>query len=235
MFVQQYAEGIDTAYNIPIALELRGLLDRGRLVEAMKELVKRHEALRTSFHMVDGEIVQKINSNVELNVEFCEVDPDRLNKIILESIHPFDMEKAPLMRIKLIKLSTDRHVMLMDIHHIVSDGISLAVLIEEAAGLYDGKPQADLTVQYKDFSVWQEDFLSSDRIVEQEALLDEQAFRRSTGAECAAGLQKVRERSFKGDNVRFTIPEQLSAELESIAKQEKLTLNNCSCRCILLF
>ena len=226
MFVQQYAEGIDTAYNIPIALELRGQLDTGRLVEAMKELVKRHEALRTSFHMVDGEIVQKINSNVELNVEFCETDPDRLSKTILESIHPFDMEKAPLMRIKLIQLSADRHVMLMDIHHIVSDGISLAVLIEEAAGLYDGKQQADLTVQYKDFSAWQEDFLSSDRIVEQDAYWTNKLSGEIPVLNVPLDYKRLEKRSFKGGSVRFNIPEQLSAELESIAKREKLTLNN---------
>jgi amino acid adenylation domain-containing protein len=155
------------AYNIPITLALTGNLDRVALRRALQTVIERHESLRTSFVASDGRLRQIIHETIEL--PWSEVDlrgrPDaerEARRIAAEHAHRrFDLARGPLLRAGLVDLARDRHLLLFNIHHIVSDVVSLGVLVRELSICYAAcaaqRPPAlePLAIQYKDFAAWQ--------------------------------------------------------------------------------
>lgn len=147
-----------TGYHMPACLELSGRLNRNRLQEAFSALLQRHEALRTSFVLRNGEPMQHIHSHVDLELTDLHMPSESLLHETMETfVKPFDVEKAPLLRVTLAKVNEDRHFLLLDMHHLIADGVSMSVLIQELTDLYRGKELRPLKLQYKDFSVWQHD------------------------------------------------------------------------------
>ncbi|WP_257453440.1 non-ribosomal peptide synthetase/type I polyketide synthase [Archangium lipolyticum] len=141
-----------TTYNTPAAFHLRGVLDLRRLEEVFNTLVERHESLRTSFHEVDGVPVQKVAAHVPFAVRYHEAWPEGTPFESL--IRPFDLGVAPLLRVDVIRLAAEHHVLFVDVHHIAVDGTSLAVLVREFMALYGGERLAPLQLQFKDYAVW---------------------------------------------------------------------------------
>ncbi|WP_425123046.1 condensation domain-containing protein, partial [Bacillus velezensis] len=120
-------------------------LDRGRLEETFRQLVERHESLRTSFETgPDGEPVQRIHDSVPFQLDEAE-SADAF-------VRPFCLEEAPLFRAALVKESDERHLLLTDMHHIISDGVSVNTLIKEFGELYAGRSLAPMRLQYKDYA-----------------------------------------------------------------------------------
>ncbi|MCY9264016.1 amino acid adenylation domain-containing protein [Bacillus haynesii] len=151
-----------TSYNMPAALELRGKLSRKRLKEAFATLIDRHEALRTSFVLQNGEPMQRIVSAAEVKWTELQIQSeDSLNEVMKSFVQPFDLEKAPLIRVSLAALSEDRHYFLLDMHHLIADGMSMGTFIQEFTHIYSGKELPPLTLQYKDFAVWQNEQFSA--------------------------------------------------------------------------
>ncbi|MCX7923505.1 MAG: AMP-binding protein, partial [Clostridia bacterium] len=168
LYILSQMEEVGTSYNLPQVLEIGGKLDTVRFEEAFGKLARRHETLRTSFEMVDGEPVQKIHKDVELKVVHIEAGEQDIEAVAEGFIRPFDLGSAPLIRIGLVKLAEDRHIMLFDMHHIISDGTSIGILVKEFVSLYGGDELPELTVQYKDFSAWQERILKGEENRKQE-------------------------------------------------------------------
>ncbi|QPK87040.1 amino acid adenylation domain-containing protein [Bacillus velezensis] len=145
-----------TGYHMPACLELSGRLNRDRLHEAFSALLQRHEALRTSFVLRNGEPMQHVHSHVDLDLTEIHMPSGTLLQEAMETfVKPFDVEKAPLLRVTLAKATEERHFLLLDMHHLIADGVSMSVLIQELTDLYRGKELRPLKLQYKDFSVWQ--------------------------------------------------------------------------------
>ena len=167
-FIDQLAPG-KSAYNIPAAIRLKGPLNVVALERSLNEIVKRHEALRTTFAMVDGGPVQVIAPTLtmalpvvdlrELSGDEREIEVQRL--AAEEARLPFDLARGPLLRIKLLRLGDEEHVGLLTMHHIVSDGWSTGILIREMACSTkpspSGRPSSlpELPIQYADFANWQ--------------------------------------------------------------------------------
>ncbi|MCP5051814.1 MAG: AMP-binding protein, partial [bacterium] len=141
-----------TNYNIPFILPVGGNIEKDQLESVLKRLINRHESLRTSFEMIGENPVQRVRENVSFEMEYIE----EINTIE-DFVRPFDLGKAPLMRSALIRRAESSHIWIVDIHHIVSDGTSQAILEEDFIALYNGKePEPPtLRIQYKDFSHWQ--------------------------------------------------------------------------------
>ncbi|MGH3900675.1 MAG: non-ribosomal peptide synthetase, partial [Pseudonocardiaceae bacterium] len=172
-----------TEYNIGVGLRLSGVLDPDALRTALDALVGRHESLRTTFHTVDGHGVQLVAARGELplramdlstTASSAERDTAVEQALAEELSHPFDLQRGPLTRAVLVRLAEDDHVLLLNQHHIVTDGWSTEVLVDELAKLYArarGAPVElpDLLIQYPDFAVWQRKRLSGDAL---EAHLD---------------------------------------------------------------
>ena len=179
-FLHQLAEN-NPFYNIPLVIQISGELDVAALEQTFNQVVRRHETLRTSFSAVGGEPVQVIAAPEPLRmtvIALQELTPEerevRTRSIIAEeTTTPFDLAVNPLLRVTLLKLAADEHVLLVTMHHIISDGWSMGVLIREVSTHYtaflkqEPATLAELPVQYADFAVWQRNWLSG-------AVLDEQ-------------------------------------------------------------
>src|SRR6185503_18826295 len=160
-FLDQMEPG-SSSYNIPAAVRLRGALDIEVLERTLSEVVRRHEVLRTRFSAIDGEPVQVIEAAAPIKLEVLDLSAldeaertagtERL--VAEESARPFDLSRGPLLRVSLLRLQKDEHVALVTMHHIVSDGWSIGVLVREVAALYNAyvrgaeSPLEELPVQY---------------------------------------------------------------------------------------
>ena len=159
----------DTSYNLPGYIELEGQLDISRLEAALKGLLERHESLRTGFEWRDGEPVQIVQAEVPFSLEWLETDGANTDTLMKAFVRPFDLERPPLFRAGFAALSEDRHLLLFDMHHIISDGASLDILIRELGKLYSGDELPPLKIQYKDYAAWHNALLQCESIKAQEA------------------------------------------------------------------
>jgi amino acid adenylation domain-containing protein len=174
-FLNQF-EGASATYNIPAALRLTGILNLDALHQALAEIVRRHEALRTSFANLSGRPIQVIHSHATLDLEVVNLQhlPDNERELAVKqqiqqsALTPFDLESTPLMRCSLLQLSSTESVFCINMHHIVSDGWSIGVLVQELSALYpaycakEPSPLPELEIQYADFAVWQRQWLSGE-------------------------------------------------------------------------
>ncbi|MDQ3764631.1 MAG: amino acid adenylation domain-containing protein, partial [Actinomycetota bacterium] len=163
----------ETEYSIGVGLRLSGVLDSDALRAALDALVGRHESLRTTFHTVDGHGVQMVAPHGEIPLRAVDLPTivsferdTTVEEILAEELsHPFDLQRGPLTRAVLVRVTEDDHVLLLNQHHIVTDGWSTEVLVDELAKLYAaarGMPVElpELLIQYPDFAVWQQERLS---------------------------------------------------------------------------
>ncbi|NIM81466.1 MAG: AMP-binding protein, partial [Candidatus Aminicenantes bacterium] len=152
LYILQQTDEADMTYNMPLVRVLEGKLDKERLATAFRRLIARHESFRTSFGMVHGEPVQKIHREVSFEIEWGEK-----SSFLKDLIRPFALSQAPLLRVGLVKLESEKHLLIIDMHHIISDGTSMKIFINDFTALYahPGKELPPLRLQYKDFSRWQ--------------------------------------------------------------------------------
>ena len=160
MYLLRQFEGESVAYNIAGAVLLEGRVNREQIDGWFTQLIARHETLRTSFELVDGEPVQRIHPEVAFAVEYLELPElesgsEQLREVIGGWIRPFNLGEAPLLRIKLVRLKDEKRLLFFDMHHIISDGISMGIIIKELAEISQNRELAELRIQYKDFAVWQ--------------------------------------------------------------------------------
>ncbi|AIU82000.1 non-ribosomal peptide synthetase [Bacillus velezensis] len=217
MYVLQQLEDGGIGYNMPAVLELTGPLDRGRLEETFRQLVERHESLRTSFETgPDGEPVQRIHDSVPFQLDEAE-SADAF-------VRPFCLEEAPLFRAALVKESDERHLLLTDMHHIISDGVSVNTLIKEFGELYAGRSLAPMRLQYKDYAVWQRSFQEKEGYQKQEAYWLKRLEGELPVLELPADKPRPAVRSFAGGSVSCTLDAETASGLHRIARDHGSTL-----------
>jgi fengycin family lipopeptide synthetase D len=225
MFILNQMEGSGIGYNIPMAMKIEGKINKIRLEDTIKALVKRHENLRTSFKLIDEEPVQIINDeDTEIKIMYAKAKDDEVNEIIKEFVRPFDLSETSLMRVGLIEIKEDEHVLLIDVHHIVLDGISSSILLREFGQLYEGKELPDLQLQYKDFAVWQNKLFETEAIKKQEDYWLNIFSGELPVLSLSTDYVRQAIRSFEGDNIRFSLGEDLTKELRKIAKETGCTM-----------
>jgi amino acid adenylation domain-containing protein len=174
-FLDQLEPG-SSFYNSPAALRLSGDLDIDALRRTFHEIICRHEVLRTIFAMRDGQAVQHIHAPTDFQLPVRDLthltgeerESEALRLTHEEAHRPFDLSRGPLMRATLLKLGEQEHILLLTMHHIVSDGWSVGILIREVAALYDAFTRGaesslpELAIQYADYAVWQREWLTSE-------------------------------------------------------------------------
>ncbi len=194
------------AYNMPGAMIIEGILDIKRFEETFKCLIGRHEAYRTSITFENGGLVQKVNDNIDFKVAIIEKGDGSLDAIIDNFIRPFDLRKAPLLRVGLVKLDKDRYLMLFDVHHIISDGVSAGILIKEFASLYNGNKLPEVKLQYRDYAVWQEKVFTDSHSCES-VIANQKQYWKDTFAggipllNLPVDYPRKSQRSFEGDRI----------------------------------
>ena len=147
-----------TAFNMPIAWELKAGMDIDKIKEALRTLVIRHESLRTSFVFDKDQIYQKVHDLPALNFRQLSADEEDLDEVMTSLIQPFDLRQSSLMRVFFIDTDKGRTLMLIDMHHIICDGASQINLLNDFRNLYQGEQLAELPVQYKDYASWEYSF-----------------------------------------------------------------------------
>ena len=236
-FLDQLEPG-KSVYNLADAIRLTGLLDIGALTQSFNDIVRRHEALRTTFREIDGEPFQIIAPFLVIPIQVEDLsgltkedrEGDVARLAVEEAQVPFDLTRGPLLRIRLLKLGDLDHVLLFTMHHIISDGWSIGVLTKELSLLYEAfsekkpSPLSDLPIQYADFARWQRDRLQGEQL---EKLLSYWT-RQLTGAPAVLDLpsdrSRPREQSSRGAKQSLRLSEQLSAALTDLSQTSGATL-----------
>ncbi len=223
LFMYQQLNSESSAYNMPILASLEGFLDKGRFEETFKNLIYRHESLRTSFHLIDNGPVQKIHKDVGFKIEYSDacIPPGDIMKKFLRS---FDLSREPLLRVGLFKIDEIRHFLVVDIHHIISDAISHRILMRDFLLYYRRELLEPLKLQYKDYSEWESGELQKERRKKQEIYWLKQFSNRQSSLEPPTDYPRPDRQNFEGRSVNFGISEEESWRLKELAKQESATL-----------
>ncbi|WP_167957198.1 SDR family NAD(P)-dependent oxidoreductase [Anaerosporobacter faecicola] len=150
----------DISWNMSWVYNVKGHLDVDKLEEVLQFLIRRHEILRTSLHLIKNEIVQKVEDTVEFSIVQQEMNNRDINEVANEFIKPFHLEKAPLFRVGLFRATDDEYYLLFDIHHLIADAASMQVMLNDISNIYRGNKLPDMTIQYTDYSEWQNTLLS---------------------------------------------------------------------------
>ncbi|MBG9807845.1 peptide synthetase, partial [Bacillus subtilis] len=225
IYVLQQLEDGGTGYNMPAVLELEGKLNPERMDRAFKELIKRHESLRTSFEQdAGGDPVQRIHDEVPFTLQTTVLGERTEQEAAAAFIKPFDLSQAPLFRAQIVKVSDERHLLLVDMHHIISDGVSVNILIREFGELYNNRKLPALRIQYKDYAVWQEGFKTGDAYKTQEAYWLKQLEGELPVLDLPADHARPPVRSFAGDKVSFTLEPEVASGLHKLARENGSTL-----------
>ena len=231
-------EGVSEAYHIPWGVRLKGGLDPSALRRALGRIVARHEVLRTTFAVLDGEPLQQIAAVGDSGFSLLEDDlrgrDDALaeleGQVIEEASRSFDLKAGPLIRGRLIRLGENEHALLLTMHHIVSDGWSMNVLFRELSALYsafvrgEDDPLPELKIQYADYAVWQRQWMEG-------AILQQQASYWKTALAGAPTLLELpmdhlrpAQQDFTGAFVGLSLEEELTAALRELSRRHTTTL-----------
>ncbi len=228
-------QGGGSVYNVPLALRLRGSLNVEGLAVALREVVRRHETLRTAFPERDGEPRQEIAPPASASawtplprVDLASLpaaarEAERARLTAEESRQPFDLARGPLLRAALLRLGPEEHSLLLTLHHVVSDLWSLGVLMREVAALYRGIPLPDLAVQYADFAAWQRRWLSGERLERQIGYWRWQLQGLPAGLELPTDHPRPAVVTARGSQRPFALDGDLSARLVALGRHEGTT------------
>ena len=226
------------AYHIALGVELTGALNRAALQGALDQLVARHESLRTSFEAVDGVPYQRIGAPAAFVL--LEHDLSALDSVaqqreldalqMLETTTSFDLERGPLLRGRLIRMAADRHVLLLTMHHIVSDGWSMGVLSRELEALYSARVRGEadqlpaLPVQYADYAAWQRERLSGDRLARVSAYWRETLQGAPSLLELPTDRKRPAEQDYRGALLEVQLDVALTSQLKALSLKHGGTL-----------
>jgi len=235
-FIDRLEPG-STAYNVPMPVRLGGALDASALERALGEMVRRHAVLRTRFALVDGAPVQHIEpaGPFQLEVDDISALPADAREAEIgrlaaaEREAPFDLEAGPLFRVRLVRAADDDHLLLMGMHHAVTDGWSSGIFLRELSALYgafsrgEASPLPELPVRYADFAAWQREWLRGERLGAQVAWWREHL----AGAPAVLTLPTDRPRpaaqSHRGERIGFALPAELAGGLREAALEQHAT------------
>lgn len=235
-FLDQLQPG-NPAYTMMATVRLRGDLDEVALKQAWQDLVQRHESLRTRFVLVDGQPRQQVQPTGVVSstrLDWSDLSPAEQPAAIqaqaLDLVQqPFDLERDGLVRSRLIQLDVETHVLLLTLHHIVSDGWSMEVLIRELAILYDAhqrgqRPQLpSQPIQYADFAVWQRQFLQGD-VLEKQLSYWRSRLSPAVLPSLPTDFPRPAVRSHHGHRHLLGISAELTAQLQDLSQQANATL-----------
>jgi amino acid adenylation domain-containing protein len=211
-------------YNVPVAARLRGALDAGRLAAAWRGVVRRHEALRTTFLAVGGKPAQRVAAELTLDLERIELDEAAaFRRLDEEARRPFDLARGPLARALLIRLGADDHLLALTFHHTVADGASMEVLFRELSALYAGAEPAPPAVQYPDYTVWQRGWLQGEVLDAQLAFWRAELTPPPPPLDLTTDRPRPAAQTFRGGAVAVALPAALVRGVRALARRHGAT------------
>ena len=231
MFILNRMEEISITYNTYAVRQVEGKIDRDRFQHAFQKLIERHESFRTSFEMLaDEQPVQLIHKQVSFQVSYMNATVGKqagagdIDKIIKNFVRPFDLSKPPLLRVCLIKTSDDNHILIMDIHHIVSDGVSEHIVINDFARLYQGEELPPVRLRYRDYSEWQCRQELSEQWEKAEKYWLEMYKNAAPILDLPTDYPRPAVQEFEGDLIKFQLDQDITQQLNKMARATGATL-----------
>jgi len=211
-----------TTYNLPEMYISEDEINKNKLVETFKKLIERHESLRTSFEFVNGQPIQYVHDHVEFEIEYYH--PKKTTEALISSfISPFDLSMAPLIHVGLLK-EKNKHILMIDMHHIISDGVSHSILVKDFISLYIGEKLSALRLHYKDFTLWQNNLISSGEMQKQEQFWLKEFAGDIPALNLSLDYDKRELQDFAGDEIQFEISSNEANVLRDWSKKENATL-----------
>jgi len=219
------------AYHVPSALRLKGQLDLNALQRSFDALVARHESLRTHLHQDDEQTVQVVLPSARVEIVQVESDEAQLKaQVEAEIARPFDLLTGPLLRARLLRLSDEEHVLVLVQHHIVSDGWSMQIMVDELVQLYSAYSQGldvqlpALPIQYADYARWQREWMDAGEKARQLAYWQGLLGGEQPVLELPFDHQRPAEQSHRGARLFVELPPALVADLKGLAQREGVTM-----------
>jgi acyl carrier protein len=235
LYILQYLNPDIIAYNLSQIVVLEGKTGKGRLEGAFGKLIRRHESLRTSFVIIRDEPVQKVYENIEFSIRYypgkneepgSEISPPIDIKTVLEDfIRPFDLSRSPLLRVGLKKVAETRYILMIDMHHIISDAVSHNVLTKDFMSTYAGKELPALRLHYKDYTQWQIRKEQEDMIKQQQEYWINIFSGKLPVLNIPTDYPRPAALSFAGDRIEFEIGRELTRKLKELATEQGATIH----------
>ncbi|MDB9527414.1 amino acid adenylation domain-containing protein [Oscillatoria sp. CS-180] len=238
LWTLDHLQGTQVPYLIPSALRLQGELDRSVLQQVVDVIVQRHDILRTRFVTVEGIPQQQINKTLRLALPLIDVQGLSANQQTEAIAHlmqaattqHFDLAEGPLLRLQLIQLDAQQHVLLAVLHHIIADGWSIGIFIKEIGAIYTALsehrpiPLPELSLQYADFACWQRQWLTGDRLRTQLKYWQQQLAEAPALLELPTDHPRPVRQSFRGQTQSFHLDRPLTEALEQLSRTTGTTL-----------
>lgn len=233
LYIVQQINPDSIGYNMPSSFIVEGDVDKEKFSDAFNRLIKRHDSLRTAFITVGAEPVQKILPQVDFQIEYYDIsqngtggkDSAVMERSVMKNcIRPFDLAQAPLMRVSLIKRKEKEHLLVVDMHHIITDGVSNAILNRDFILLYAGKQLPQLKLQYKDFSEWQHTAVKKESLEKQEKYWLEKFKGELPTSNLPYDFEVPEKIYYEGNLIAFVIPPDLAGKVGDLNKENGTTL-----------
>jgi amino acid adenylation domain-containing protein len=225
LYVLNRLKSDSTHYNMPAAVVLTGEPDLKRIETVIHQLIHRHDSFRTSFTTIDEEPVQRVHETVDFQVDYRDLSANNSvesSAFVSRFISAFDLSCAPLLRIGLFLEGVNRHILVVDMHHIISDGVSIAIFFKEFMDIYSGKSIQPLNLQYKDYTLWQTG--ESQRIAAQADYWLRRFETMPLPLELPNDFPRPEFQAFGGNTLRFQIGESETRKLKQLTQSIDGTL-----------
>jgi len=239
LYVLQQMGEKNTAYNEPMIVILEGNLKKEKIADTFKQLINRQESMRTFFEILHGEPIQRIveNNSITFNIDYFDINETepqikssieekekKVDEIVNHFIRPFHLKHLPLFRVGLITMDREQFILMVDMHHIIMDGTSQVILIEDFMTLYNGDQLPQLQIQYKDFSRWQNHLVQSGKMKKQEEYWLKEFEHESPQLNLPTDFPRPSFQSFEGNRLEETLSSEEISALRNIAKKQETTL-----------
>ncbi|HLP47786.1 MAG TPA: amino acid adenylation domain-containing protein, partial [Candidatus Kapabacteria bacterium] len=225
LYFIQKLEPENISYNMSMVLVFKEEVSREKLLDILMILMKRHEGLRTSFEIINDQPIQEVHDAVPFELEYHEMDEEAARKMVINFVKPFDLSKAPLLRAKLIKISIEKYIFLLDFHHIIIDAISNSILLNDFTKLYSNRSVelTPLNIQYSSYSEWHLRLSRSGELDRQEAYW----LRRFNGElpllKMTTDFARSKEKNLKGDRVNLKLDADLIDKMKIYIRKSGTT------------
>ena len=236
LWVLDQMEGSSAQYNMPAALLFEGSLDSDALERTLRTVIERHEVLRTTFATLDGEPVQVVHESIDFRIELLDYSrQDNVEEAVRSlagelAARPFDLSNGPLLRACLVKLDDQKHVFCFNMHHIVSDGWSIGVLVKEIVALYEAYSQGrdnnlpPLRIQYRDYAAWQNELLDEDSAEQLRGYWHETLAGELPVLELPTDRPRPAIKTYNGKTLIRSLNTKRTARLKNLANSERTSL-----------
>ncbi|UCH95501.1 MAG: amino acid adenylation domain-containing protein [Candidatus Aminicenantes bacterium] len=231
LYILQHMDLESTVYNIPQMMSLDVEIDMDKLDQTFIKLIYRHESLRTWFGTINEESVQRIHEKVDFSIEYYDLlssynvfSSSVIEPITGNFVRAFNLARAPLLRLGLIKLEDKKHILMVDMHHIISDGVSIEILVKDFMTLYEGDRVPGLRIQYKDYSEWQNSHAVKEKINSQEQYWLNEFLDEIPVLNLPYDYPRPALQVFEGITIDFEIGREETAGLKALALEQGVTL-----------